>query len=83
MPAVDMFHEPVDMQKMVSEVEPCVKYKQINEDLFDGFNKSKFILFSFPVTIIWHFFLKFPHPYSGVEQHTEKCNESHLKLFLD
>lgn len=36
-PAVDMFHEPVDMQQMVGEVKPGIKNKQIDEDLFDEF----------------------------------------------
>lgn len=32
---VNMLHKPVDMQEMVSCIKPRIKYKQIDENLFE------------------------------------------------
>lgn len=53
MPAMDMFHKPVNMKKMMSGIKPGIKNEEIDKDLLNGFKKSKLIFTSLPISIIW------------------------------
>jgi hypothetical protein len=60
MKAVDIFHEPLNMKKMMRDVKPSIKNKHINEYLFDQLYQTELVLSARPVAIIGKILIYFP-----------------------
>jgi hypothetical protein len=69
---VHVFHEPVDVEEVVSEVEPCIENKHVDEDLLGEFDQSEFFLPSFPIPVEGSVRIDLPEPNGGIEQQAEK-----------
>lgn len=78
--AVDVFHEPVDVEEVMGQVEPSVEDKQVDEDLEDEFCDSKLILSACPIAIERSQAVHLPQPYGGVEQQAKQRDHSHFDL---
>ena len=65
MEAVEVLHEPANMQQPVSEVEPGVKHEYVDEDLLYDLQQAELILLSCPVTVERRVLIDLPQPYSG------------------
>lgn len=80
--AVDVLHEPVDVEEVVGEVEPGVKAEQVDEGLDEDLLKTEFVLAASPVAVEGEVSVHSPQPNGSVQQKTEQGDYAHLDLHL-
>ena len=49
---MDIFHEPVNVKEMMSQIEPSIENEQIYQDLLQHLEQGEFILPTLPVAIV-------------------------------
>jgi hypothetical protein len=80
--AVDMLHEPVDVEEVMGKVEPGVEGEQVDKRLDEDLLKTELILAASPVAVEGEVSINSPQPNGSVQQKTEQGDYAHLDLHL-
>lgn len=80
--SVDVVHEPFDVEEVVSQVEPGVKYEHVDKDVFDELPNTELVLSASPIAVVGCLLVDLPHPEGGKCDDQEKTGDSHPKLSL-
>jgi hypothetical protein len=78
--AVDVLHEPVDMQQVVRQVEPGIENEQVDEHLKQELAQSELVFPTSPIPVEGGVPVDLPQPHRGVQQQAEQRNHPHLDL---
>lgn len=62
MVAMNCFHEPLNVEKMMGCVKPEVEDKQVNKGLLKHLEEGELVLSALPVAIEWSIGLNLPNP---------------------
>lgn len=80
MEAVDVLHDPVDVQEVVCQVKPGIEDKQVDKHLQDELPQPEFVLSARPVAVKGGESIHLPQPHCGKDQQAEERDYAHFDL---